>query len=114
MMRPRAMASAAACALTLLLAAPAPASAAQGDFTYAYNDANGMQYGSLMNPKSKTCITIPQVADPNSTEPAFSPNNETDKSASVYLNPDCTGSRFSLKAKSRLASRVKFRSVKFA
>ncbi|MEV4922754.1 hypothetical protein [Streptomyces roseoverticillatus] len=114
-MRPRAIASAAACALTLLLAVPAPASAAQGDFKYVYNDANGTQYGSLENPKSKTCITISQVADPDTTEPAFSPDNETDKSASVYLKPNCTGTpRFSLKAKSQLTSRVKFRSVKFS
>ncbi|MET9418337.1 hypothetical protein ABZY03_29930 [Streptomyces klenkii] len=115
-MRLRAITSAAACALTLLLTAPGPASAAEGEFSYTYVDANGAnQFGYLNNPVSKECIVIPQAADPEKTKPAFAANNRASTKATTWSETNCTGNRYSVKAKTGSGNaRQKFRSVKFS
>lgn len=54
------------------------------------------------------------VADPNSSEPAFAPHNDTDAYARLFTNPDCTGDSWTLRPHGNPASdRLKLRSVVF-
>ncbi|MGW7102434.1 hypothetical protein [Streptomyces sp. NPDC054838] len=102
-----------ALALTTVLAAPAHA--ATGDFGYKFAGLNGEpQTATLHDPASEVCVTIPEVADPASSEPAFAPYNDTDESALVFTGADCTGDSFRLRPHGRPASdRLKLRSVVF-
>ncbi|MCX4524432.1 MULTISPECIES: hypothetical protein [unclassified Streptomyces] len=115
-MRLRTAAVAAAGALTLLIAVPGSASAATGEFEYSYVGLDGQpRQESLFDPEGRECIVIPEVADPGSSEPAFSPRNRTDAFARVFTNPDCTGDEFDLRPYSgRGSERLKLRSVRFS
>ncbi|MFG2710742.1 hypothetical protein ACGFX2_09250 [Streptomyces goshikiensis] len=113
--RLRSAALAAASALALLVAVPGSAHAAAGEFEYSFVGLDGSALrASLFDPESDVCITLPEVADPDSSEPAFSPRNRTDTVARVFTEPDCTGDRFDLRAYSgRGSERLKLRSVVF-
>ncbi|SOE06813.1 hypothetical protein [Streptomyces sp. Ag109_G2-15] len=107
---------AAACgaiALTAVLATPAQA--ATGDFTYKFIGLNGQpQAATLYDPASDECITLPEVADPDASEPAFAPHNDTDAFALVFTGTDCSGDSWSLRPHGRPATdRLKLRSVVF-
>ncbi|TDU79731.1 hypothetical protein [Streptomyces sp. KS 21] len=114
-MRLRTVVVAAASALTLLVAVPGSATAATGEFGYSYVGLDGEpRQERLLDPESDECVGIPEVADPNSSEPAFSPRNRTDAVARVFTNADCTGDHFDLRAFTGHGSeRLKLRSVVF-
>ncbi|MER8236873.1 hypothetical protein ACIRQY_32355 [Streptomyces sp. NPDC101490] len=102
-------------ALTLTAALAAPAHAAGGDFTYRFAGPDGSPLtATLHDPESDRCLTLPEVADPYSSEPAFAPHNDTDDYAIVFTGPDCTGDSWRLRPHGRPATdRLKLRSVVF-
>ncbi|MFJ6011813.1 hypothetical protein [Streptomyces sp. NPDC092952] len=113
---PRSAVAAALGALALIVAVPASASAATGDFTYVYSGHDGsLRPGYLVDPPSRMCITLPEVADPASSLPATTPLNLTGSTATVFTGPDCEGDHFSLRPHGGYASsRLKLRSVVFS
>ncbi|MFE6667788.1 hypothetical protein ACFVFH_30055 [Streptomyces sp. NPDC057697] len=115
-MRLRSTVAAALGALALIAAVPTSAGAATGDFTYVYTGLDGSaQTGFLVDPESRVCITLPEVADPASTNPAHSPLNLTGSTATVFAGPDCEGPYFTLRPHGGHASeRLKLRSVVFS
>jgi hypothetical protein len=100
----------------LILGLPAVASAATGDFTYRFVNADGIrQESTLIDPPSRECITLSEVADPRYTEPADSPRNRTDATATVFTGRDCDGDHFSLRPRTGHGNdRLKLRSVVFS
>jgi hypothetical protein len=106
-----------AVALALSIAAPAgaaPAERASGEFSYTYDTPLGPQEATLTDPPSRECVTLPEVADPESL-PAHSPRNHTASTAVVFTGPDCTGDHFSLRPDGGHGSeRLKLRSVLFS
>ncbi|MFB6810965.1 MULTISPECIES: hypothetical protein [unclassified Streptomyces] len=114
-MRLRNAAVAAFGAFTLALTLPTSASAATGEFRYSYVGLDGSpQQAALVDPADWECITLPEVADPNASEPAFSPRNRTDRPATVFTEPGCEGAHFTLRAYTGYGSeRLKLRSVVF-
>ncbi|MFD9684493.1 hypothetical protein ACFY2K_27095 [Kitasatospora sp. NPDC001309] len=74
-------------ALTLLLAVPGSANAATGDFLYKYGLLGG-QEGLLPDPVSGVCLNLDGATD---LEPATSPRNFTNATATVFLDTDCNG-----------------------
>ncbi|MER7468070.1 hypothetical protein [Streptomyces sp. NPDC097981] len=114
-MRLRTAVLAAASALTLLVAVPGSAGAAAGEFEYSFAGLDGAtQRARILDPESDECISLPEVADPAASEPAFSPRNRTDAVARVFTNPDCTGDAFDLRPfTGRGSERLKLRSVLF-
>ncbi|MFJ8165990.1 hypothetical protein ACIRBY_34440 [Streptomyces sp. NPDC096136] len=115
-MRLRHAAGAAFGALTLLLTIPTSASAAVGEFQYTYVGLDGKPHITfLLDPAGAECHTLPEVADPAASEPAFSPRNRTTATATVFTEPDCEGDYFSLRPLTgRGSERLKFRSVVFS
>ncbi|MEY9928024.1 hypothetical protein ABH926_002658 [Catenulispora sp. GP43] len=105
----------------LIAATPVAANAANaagtatGGFSYRYIDAAGSaQQGLLMDPPSQECVTLPQVADPDTSAPADSPLNFTDAAAIVFTGPGCRGDSFRLQPFTGHGSeRLKLRSVLF-
>lgn len=99
-----------------VLTTPGLSSAAAGGFSYRYFDAYGVAHeGLLADPPSRTCITLPEVADPYFSLPADSPRNRTDATAVVFTEPDCEGDYFSLRPYTGYGSeRLKLRSVVFS
>ncbi|MFE9118992.1 hypothetical protein [Streptomyces sp. NPDC007172] len=102
-------------ALALIATLGAPAHAATGHFDYKYIGLDGRPHkGTLVNPEDIVCITIPEVADPDSSRPAFAPHNRTDMSARVFTEPDCSGLSWTLKPHGKPATdRLELRSVAF-
>ncbi|GAB3741180.1 hypothetical protein GCM10027598_71680 [Amycolatopsis oliviviridis] len=99
----------------LLLTIPATASAAEGEFTYRYYDEHEeIQVGVLVDPPSGECIEIPEIADWDVD--AFRPRNDTDSTAVVFLDDDCSSdSYFSLRPYGgRGSDRLLLRSVIFS
>ncbi|MEU2129405.1 hypothetical protein ACFC5Z_12470 [Streptomyces sp. NPDC056004] len=115
-MRLRSTVAAAFGALALIVAVPASADAATGDFSYTYTGLDGSpQIGFLLDPPSRVCITLPEVADPSSSNPAHTPWNFTDSSATVFSGPGCEGDYFTLRPDGgHASSRLKLRSVVFS
>ncbi|MGW3685522.1 hypothetical protein [Streptomyces sp. NPDC005125] len=73
-MRLRTTVAAALGALALVVTLPTSASATVGVFAYRYTGLDGTpQIAELVNPPSGDCVTLPEVADPNSSNPADSP-----------------------------------------
>ncbi|RSS49889.1 hypothetical protein EF912_23115 [Streptomyces sp. WAC07061] len=104
-------------AFTLLLAVPNSASAAIGEFRYTYLDANNNAHSAgLFDPASSECLTIPQVADPQHSQPAYSPRNLTAATATVFLTEDCSGDTYFVLRPlvGRGGTTMKFRSVVFS
>ncbi|MER6105933.1 hypothetical protein ABT115_27460 [Streptomyces sp. NPDC001832] len=115
-MRLRSTVAAALGALALIVAVPSSASAASGEFSYRYTALDGSpQVGFLFDPPSRVCITLPEVADPSSSNPAHTPWNLTDASATVFTDVDCEGDYFTLRPHGgHASSRLKLRSVVFS
>ncbi|MFE7354322.1 hypothetical protein ACFU8Q_14220 [Streptomyces sp. NPDC057543] len=115
-MRLRSTVAAAFGALALIVALPTSAGAASGDFTYMYSGLDGSpRLGFLIDPPSRMCITLPEVADPASSNPAHTPWNFTDSSATVFTGADCMGDYFTLRPEGgHASSRLKLRSVVFS
>uniref|UniRef100_A0AAU1I9H5 Secreted protein n=1 Tax=Streptomyces sp. NBC_00180 TaxID=2903632 RepID=A0AAU1I9H5_9ACTN len=85
-------------ALALIVCLPTSASAATGDFSYKFVGLDGTpQSVTLHDPESPGCIILPEVADPDSSEPAFAPHNDTDEWVMVFTEPDCTGDSWTLR-----------------
>ncbi|MFD9792003.1 hypothetical protein ACFWXK_13735 [Streptomyces sp. NPDC059070] len=103
-------------AFTLLLAIPSSASAAVGEFQYSYVGLDGKPHVRiLLDPDSRECITLSEVADPAASEPAHSPRNRTTSTATVFTGPDCDGDYFTLRPLvGRGSERLKLRSVVFS
>ncbi|SCF97297.1 hypothetical protein [Streptomyces sp. Ncost-T10-10d] len=115
-MRLRSTVAAALGALALIVAVPSSADAASGDFSYTYSGLDGSpQVAFLIDPPSRVCITLPEVADPGSSSPAHSPRNNTDATAVVFTGVDCEGEFFLLRPNGgHASSRLKLRSVAFS
>ncbi|QNP72986.1 hypothetical protein IAG44_28505 [Streptomyces roseirectus] len=114
-MRIRTTLAAAAGALALLVAVPTSASAADGTFFYAYTGLDGSpQVATLVDPPSRGCVTLPEVANPSSSSPARYAYNDTGSTAVVFENPDCTGEATALVPQSGGGERTEFRSVTFS
>ncbi|MEW1638048.1 hypothetical protein AB0469_28795 [Streptomyces sp. NPDC093801] len=115
-MRLRRASIAALGAFTLLLAVPQSASAAVGEFQYSYVGLDGKTHiRILLDPESRECITLPEVADPNASQPAHSPRNRTTSTATVFTEPDCEGDFFTLRPLvGRGGELLKLRSVVFS
>ncbi|MCF3183101.1 hypothetical protein IPZ70_24620 [Streptomyces polychromogenes] len=115
-MRIRRAAVAALGALSLVLTIPTSASAAVGEFEYSYIGLDGTtKHAFLLDPAGAECHTLPEVADPNASQPAFSPRNRTTATATVFTEPDCEGDYFSLRPLTgRGSERLKLRSVVFS
>lgn len=99
----------------LLLAVSGTANAATGDFSYKFVGLDGEpQSVTLHDPASPGCVPLAEVADPDSSEPAFAPHNDTDEWVVVFTEPDCTGDSWTLRPHGKPASdRLKLRSVFF-
>ncbi|MFF0739415.1 hypothetical protein ACFYVL_03345 [Streptomyces sp. NPDC004111] len=112
-MRLRHTAAAVLGALALVVTQSASASAATGDFSYSFVGLGGYpQSITLHDPQSPGCVTIPEAADPGSSDPAFAPHNDTDEWAIVFTEPDCSGDSWTLRPHGQPASdRLKLRSV---
>ncbi|MEW1775100.1 hypothetical protein [Streptomyces sp. NPDC086777] len=112
-MRLRSAVAAALGALALVVAVPMSADAATGDFSYKFVGLDGTaRSATLHDPASPGCVTLPEVADPGSSEPAFAPRNDTDEWVVVFTEPDCTGASWTLKPHGNPATdRLKLRSV---
>lgn len=112
--RLRQMAAVAAASLALVVVLPSSADAAVGEFHYTYSDAFGNRAsGVLTDPHSHTCITLPEVADPNSTEPASAPQNHTGSTVTMFSGPDCDGEFYNLRPGGRASDQRELRSVVF-
>ncbi|WP_327064318.1 hypothetical protein [Kitasatospora sp. NBC_01302] len=100
-------------ALTLAVSLPTSAHAATGQFFFTYNRDGKTLEGYLRDPRARYCITLEEVAKPDST-PAYSPRNRTNSIATVYTDVDCEGESFPLKSGGgHGGANVKFRSVVF-
>ncbi|MFI8522205.1 hypothetical protein ACIGEZ_30965 [Streptomyces sp. NPDC085481] len=72
------------------------------------------QNATRHDPESPGCTTLPEVADPGWSEPAFAPHNDTDTWVIVFTEPDCTGDSWTLRSHGNpAADRLKLRSVFF-
>ncbi|WP_405427934.1 hypothetical protein [Streptomyces erythrochromogenes] len=115
-MRLRHAAVAAFGAFTLLLSIPSSASAAVGEFQYRYTGSDGRTHlGILLDPESGECHILPEVDNPETTQPAHSPRNLTTSTATVFTDTDCSGDWFTLRPLTgRGSERLKLRSVVFS
>lgn len=101
-------------ALALALAVPATAGAATGHFSYLYETPGGTTSAVLVDPPSRECVNLPEVAHPWQS-PAHSPRNRTASTAVAFSGPDCTGRHFSMRPMTGYASeRLEMRSVLFS
>ncbi|WP_342671224.1 hypothetical protein, partial [Streptomyces lushanensis] len=101
-------------ALALLASIPGSASAAQGEFGYVFTGMNGgPTAGMLVNPGSRECVTLPEVAG-EYVPPAHSPRNGTFSTATVFAGPDCDGEFHILPPGGSAGSGVLIRSVAFS
>ncbi|MET8271075.1 hypothetical protein [Streptomyces sp. NPDC005096] len=114
-MRLRTTVAAALGALALVVTLPTSASATVGVFAYRYTGLDGTpQIAELVNPPSGDCVTLPEVADPNSSNPADSPWNYTVSTATVFTGPNCEGDSFPLHPfRGHAFEQLKLRSVLF-
>ncbi|MCX4451227.1 hypothetical protein [Streptomyces sp. NBC_01789] len=101
-------------ALLAVSVSAAPASAATGQFRYDYLTVEGYEAsGFLNNPADDVCVNLPGVGREN-PEAGHSPKNRTDKWATVFSEPDCSGDSFRLRPLTGGAGeRLKVRSVIF-
>ncbi|WP_151771009.1 hypothetical protein [Streptomyces abyssomicinicus] len=109
------MAAGAVCsAVALLVAVPGPASAAAGQFRYTYTTTEGYDaVGFLNNPPSGECVNLQgPAAEPGS--PSRAPSNQTDATATVFLDSDCQGATYTLRPGARASERLLLRSVRFS
>ncbi|MCB5183101.1 hypothetical protein [Streptomyces antimicrobicus] len=102
--------------LTLPTAATSAPAAALGEFRYTYVGIDGQpRTARLDDPQSGECVTLPEVADPDASQPAHSPRNRTTSTATVFTEPGCDGDYFTLRPLTgRGSERLKLRSVVFS
>ncbi|EPH40221.1 hypothetical protein ABT390_16595 [Streptomyces aurantiacus] len=117
-MRLRAITTAAACSLALVVATSGSASAeALGKFHYTYTDAQGTEQRTWMEGdpgiETNACLDVPGAADATKTDPAHSPDNQTDKTVWVFEERDCQGTKYTLGEDGKGGVNLKFRSVYF-
>ncbi|MEV0255392.1 hypothetical protein AB0H82_14195 [Streptomyces sp. NPDC050732] len=111
-MRPRHTVAALLGALALTVTLPTSASATGGAFHYKFVEDGTVRYATLHHPASPACITLPEVADDDTSKPAFAPYNDTDATAIVFEDADCGGDHWTLKPHGKPATdRLKLRSV---
>ncbi|KAF8947743.1 hypothetical protein BGZ46_005484 [Entomortierella lignicola] len=85
------------------------AAAANGDFLYKVGRGTP---ASLANPKSGQCINLFGATE---EDPAFSPEDLTTSTATVFLDFDCNGDVFFvMNPGKKLGDRLKLRSVVFS
>ncbi|MFJ7207373.1 hypothetical protein ACIQWR_28030 [Streptomyces sp. NPDC098789] len=109
MMRLRNTVVAAAGALVLTLSMPNSAFAAVGDFSYRGQLIIGRH--TLQDPPSEECINVPGA----NVLPAHAPHNDTNATATVFLDEDCGGDvYFVMPPGQHLDFRSRFRSVVFS
>lgn len=114
-MRLRHAAAAAFGALALTVTLSASAYAADGEFGYTYIGLDGKPAtAKLIDPPSRECVTLPEVADPDASEPAFSPDNRTTSTVVVFTGEDCDGAYYTLKPGGKASERLKLRSAVFS
>ncbi|RSS73338.1 hypothetical protein [Streptomyces sp. WAC06614] len=116
-MRLRTSLAAALGAFALVLTLPTSSQAAAiGEFQYSYVGLDGRtHFRILLDPDSRECITLPEVADPAASEPAHSPRNRTASTATVFTEAECEGDFFVLRPLTgRGSERLKLRSVVFS
>jgi hypothetical protein len=107
--------AAAAASLALAVALPGSAHAAVGEFRYTFYDDLGDRTACvLVDPDSRACVTLPEVADPDTSQPAFAPRNSTGSTATMFTGPDCDGDYYTLNPGGRAGDRLKLRSVLFS
>ncbi|MEU8548928.1 hypothetical protein AB0C81_18385 [Streptomyces roseoverticillatus] len=70
-------------ALALIVTVPTSANAATGQFVFTYERDGKTLEGYLRDPRARYCLTLEQVAKPDTT-PAHSPRNRTNSIATVY------------------------------
>lgn len=101
-------------ALTLVLSMSGSAQAAEGNFHYKYVDGHGQeQYATLHDPHSGKCINLYPVGDDDEL-PGYGPHNQTDTAVTVYVNANCQGPQWRLKANGAPAKdTLEVRSVRF-
>ncbi|GAA3652563.1 hypothetical protein GCM10022224_014420 [Nonomuraea antimicrobica] len=99
-------------ALAMSLCTSTPAHAATGTFSYKYATPGGTATGELTNPRSSTCIDIPEVRDTDRS--AHTPVNRTTSTVTMFTGPDCTGDYFSLRPGGRASSRLLLKSAVFS
>ncbi|MGI5341434.1 hypothetical protein ACQEVS_30535 [Streptomyces sp. CA-181903] len=110
-MRLRHSIAAALGALALLVTMPTSADAATGTFEYTYGPGVGLP-GAVLNPVSGRCYDAPGATE---EDPAHSPKNLTNATATVFLDFDCSGDVFYVMNPGKiLGDRLKFRSVIFS
>ncbi|MEV7191692.1 hypothetical protein AB0N81_07770 [Streptomyces sp. NPDC093510] len=113
-MRPRHTVAALLGALALVVTLPTSANAATGAFHYKFVEDGTVRYATLHDPGSPACITLPEVADDDTSKPAFAPYNDTDAWAMVFTDADCSDDSWTLKPHGKPATdRLKVRSVYF-
>ncbi|MFJ8045605.1 hypothetical protein ACIRBX_34365 [Kitasatospora sp. NPDC096147] len=118
-----------ALAVTAVLSTPAPATpsapaasgaaeavqVATGTFSYRYAAPDGrVLTRTMQDPTAGVCITIEEAADPDTSAPAFGPQNGTDWWTLVYDDAVCAGDTRTLRPHGgATADRLKLRAVKF-
>ncbi|MFI5758369.1 hypothetical protein [Streptomyces sp. NPDC051569] len=113
-MRFRTALAAALGAFALVVTVPGSASAAEGHFEYLYTGFDGeTEVGLLVNPDSRECITLREVAG-EYVPPADAPRNRTDASATVFTGAHCEGDYYTLRPGGSASRRLKLRSVVFS
>jgi hypothetical protein len=91
------------------------APAANGKFWYLFVDSQGIhQISTLIDPPSRDCIDLTEVANPRTSTPAYAPYNDTDATAVVYTKPGCKGDFHVLNPRKGASHLVKLRSVLFS
>ncbi|MFD7084930.1 hypothetical protein [Streptomyces sp. NPDC059918] len=101
--------TAAAGALLLALALPTSAHAAAGEFNYTTSTG---QTAGIADPQSGICINLPEATAEN---PADSPQNFTDATATVFLDTDCEGDTYTaMNPGKKLDANTQLRSVIFS
>ncbi|GAA2216414.1 hypothetical protein GCM10009850_118830 [Nonomuraea monospora] len=104
--------SALALALTLAASLSTPAHAATGTFAYTYPTPNGTSTADLTDPRSGSCVNIPEVYAIEDS--AHSPINHTDSTVTMFTGIDCTGDYYSLPPGGRASSRLLLKSAVFS
>ncbi|WEO99387.1 hypothetical protein A6P39_038095 [Streptomyces sp. FXJ1.172] len=112
-MRLRTALACAAGSLALVITLPTSASAATGSFQYSYTGPDGARHiATLADPKSGECIDLPGATG---EESAYAPQNKTDATAVVFLDPGCEGGTYYVMNPGKvLGDRLKLRSVVFS
>ncbi|WP_333777020.1 hypothetical protein [Streptomyces sp. IBSBF 3136] len=111
-MRVRHAVGAACGVLVLTVTIPISAHAADGYFGYHYGLPGAQAQSRLTDPASDKCVDIPEIVG-HPLQNAFSPVNNTDEDAQLYLEADCLGPHTTLAAGRQAGPSRLFKSVVF-